>query len=163
MQIAEALAANDSLSAERLAHTVKGVAGNLGAKELQQVAATLEKTIASKSPTNILEEAQKKFGQVLDDFMARLRTALPKETPQQASVIAEVDPDQLRRIVQEMVENLNNFDPAASELLEQHRDEFRSFFSPETFEAFEKQIGNFAFVDAMTVLQEAAKQKGVQL
>ena len=159
VQIAEALAANDSLSAERLAHTVKGVAGSLGARELQQVAGTLEKTIASKSPTNILEDAQRKFNQVLDDFMARLGTALPEETPKQASVIAEVDPDQLRRIVQEMIENLNNFDPAAGELFDAHRDLFRAFFPAESFEAFERQISNFSFADAMNVLQNAAKQK----
>ncbi len=73
VQIAEALAANDSLSAERLAHTVKGVAGNLGARELQQVAGTLEKAIANKTSTIVLEETRKNFASVLDDFVSRLR------------------------------------------------------------------------------------------
>ena len=159
--IADALAKNDRVSAERLAHTVKGVAGNLGARELQQVAGTLEKAISAKSPSNILEEAQKNFGLVLDDFVGCLRAALPQEASQQAAVIATVDSEELRRLVQEMLTNLNNFDPAAGDLFDAHRDAFRSFFTPETFEKFEKQIGGFAFADAMTVLQDVAKQKGV--
>jgi two-component system sensor histidine kinase/response regulator len=162
-QIAEALSANDWLTAERTAHTVKGVAGNLGARELQQIAASLEKAIAAKSPPNVLETTRRNFTLALDDFITRLRAALPPEVVSQTSIVAEVDPEKLRGLVEEMISNLSNFDPAAGELLEQHRDEFRSFFSPETFETFEKQIGNFAFADAMTVLQEAAKQKGVQL
>ena len=73
VQIAEALAANDSLLAERLAHTVKGVAGNLGARELQQVSGTLEKAIANKTSTVVLEETCKNFASVLDGFVSRLR------------------------------------------------------------------------------------------
>ncbi len=162
-QVAEALSANDWLTAERTAHTVKGVAGNLGARELQQIAASLEKAIAAKSPPNVLETTRRNFTLALDDFITRLRAALPAEVVSRTSIVAEVDPEKLRGLVEEMISNLSNFDPAAGELLEQHRDEFRAFFTPETFETFEKQIGNFAFADAMTVLQEAAKQKGVQL
>jgi CheY-like chemotaxis protein len=40
--IRAALAAGDGLRAERIAHTVKGVAGSIGAKELQAAAGTIE-------------------------------------------------------------------------------------------------------------------------
>ena len=42
-QIRDALAANDLKSAERLAHTLRGIAGSLGAESLQQMAQLLEK------------------------------------------------------------------------------------------------------------------------
>ena len=45
-RIASALAANDRALAERLAHTVRGVAGNIGAPAVQNAAAQLEKAIA---------------------------------------------------------------------------------------------------------------------
>ena len=48
-QIGEALKVNDHVLAERLAHTVKGWPGNLGASEIQQAAAVLEKAIATSS------------------------------------------------------------------------------------------------------------------
>src|SRR5262249_48628939 len=44
-RIAAALAENDRALAERLAHTVKGVAGNIGASAVQTAAANLEKAI----------------------------------------------------------------------------------------------------------------------
>jgi hypothetical protein len=65
--------------------------------------------------------------------------------------------------VEEMITNLNDFDPVAAELLDTHRETFRAFFTPEAFEMFEKHIGSFSFADAMSVLEGAAKQKGVLL
>src|SRR5262249_2332052 len=48
-QITEALARNEVAVAERLAHPVKGVCGNLGVPAVQQAAANLEKKIATKT------------------------------------------------------------------------------------------------------------------
>lgn len=53
VQIKEALAREDQALATRLAHTVKGVAGNLGAKNLQAAGAGVEKAIAVSSTDNI--------------------------------------------------------------------------------------------------------------
>src|SRR4029453_153792 len=47
-RIAEALNAGDHATAERLAHTVKGVAGNLGAGPVHRSASALEQGIASR-------------------------------------------------------------------------------------------------------------------
>ena len=49
-RIASALADNDRAVAERLVHSVKGAAGNLGATAVQNAAAKLEKAIASSAP-----------------------------------------------------------------------------------------------------------------
>ncbi len=160
-EIAKALQTNDFPLAERTAHTVKGVAGNLGARELQQIAAILEKAIAVKSSTQEIEKARTNLASVLKQFVTRLRAALPQPAPTKSSVITEVGKEELKRLVQEMIENLNNFDPAAGDLFDANRDVFRSFLPPDRFETFEKQIGSFAFADAMLVLQQAAKQKGV--
>ena len=54
-RIASALAKNDRALAERLAHSVKGVAGNLGASAVQNAAANLEKAIASSAPAAEIE------------------------------------------------------------------------------------------------------------
>ena len=162
-EIANAVQANDFPLAERTAHTVKGVAGNLGARELEQIGATLEKAIAAKSSTSEIEKARTNLASVLNQFVARLRAALPQQAPTKSSVITEVDKEELKRLVLEMIANLNNFDPAASDLFDANRDVFRSFLPPEKFETFEKQIGSFAFADAILVLQEVAKQKGVVL
>jgi two-component system, sensor histidine kinase and response regulator len=160
--IAEALASKDFSTAERHAHTVKGVAGNLGAREIQQVAGTLEKLISSKAATNVQDDALHKLESVLSSFIGRLKTALPKqESPKVA--VSKVDAAELKSLLQEMMTNLNNFDPAAGELFDAKRDVFRAILPQNAFDTFEKQISNFAFSDAMVVLQDVAKQNGVLL
>ena len=54
-RIASALAENDRALAERLAHSVKGVAGNIGATAVQNAAANLEKAIAGSAPAAEIE------------------------------------------------------------------------------------------------------------
>jgi two-component system sensor histidine kinase/response regulator len=158
-QIADALATGDRKLAERLAHTVKGVAGSLGAKEVQQAAAELEKAIASGAATPDLSRVEA----VLGAFVGRLRAALPAEAPASATPAAALDDGQIRAFLREMVAHLNNFDPAAGDLFGKHRDSLRSFFTPQDFESIDKQIGSFAFADALATLQRAARQKGIPL
>jgi HPt (histidine-containing phosphotransfer) domain-containing protein len=47
--IRESLASNDRQTAERLAHTLKGIAGTLGAESLQSLAEQLENNIKKES------------------------------------------------------------------------------------------------------------------
>ena len=98
---------------------------------------------------------------VLNDFVVRLRAALPEQKPQPSSVIATVDPDQLKSLIQDMIANLNNFDPAAGELFDAHRDVFQSFFTPRTFDTFEKQMNSFAFADAIVSIATSGQSKRV--
>ena len=48
-EIRQALAAGDRQRAERIAHTVKGIAGSIGAKELQAAAATVEQDFGTRT------------------------------------------------------------------------------------------------------------------
>ena len=54
-RIGSALAEKDRALAERLAHTVKGVAGNIGAHAVQNAAAHLEKAIKGSAPAAEIE------------------------------------------------------------------------------------------------------------
>jgi two-component system sensor histidine kinase/response regulator len=158
-QIADALARNDSALAERLAHTVKGVAGNLGARPVQEAAATLEKAIAAKTDSAGLTPLLREFSSALDGFVTRLRAALPAVTT--AAPAAPVDPELAKRVVREMITHLNNFDPAAGECLETNRDVFRALLPGEAFMSFEQRVGSFALADALARLQQVAKEKGL--
>ena len=63
-EVATALDNKDRQTAERIAHTVKGVAGNLGITEVQAAAQKLEKAI---------KEAQASVPELLDQFAIVLR------------------------------------------------------------------------------------------
>ena len=161
-QIADALSRNDRTLAERLAHTVKGVAGNLGAGPLQKVAGRLEKALSAKSSNENVTSLLSEFGSTMENFFTRLRAALPSEqtpTPTAAS-IAQFNPAEAKPAVHEMLAHLNNFDPAAGETLEKNRAIFHSLFG-EKFSTFEQHVGSFSFTDALGLLEPIVKEKGL--
>jgi len=164
-EISDALARNDASEAERLAHTVKGVAGSLGARAVQTVAAALEKAIGARTPSAEMAPVLQDFSSVLEGFVGRLRAALPSPptVPAPAAPAAPVDLEKTKRVVLEMVTHLNNFDPTAIDCLEAHHDAFRALLPGDTFVSFEQHIGAFAFADALAQLQRAATEHGILL
>ena len=161
-QITDALTRHDFPVAERLAHTVKGVAGSLGARAVQTAAGTLETALGAKASSVELTPILREFTSVLDDFVGRLRAALPltPTLPAPAAPAVPVDLEQAKKVVQEMIAHLNNFDPAASECLEANPDVFRTLLPGEKFASFEQQVAGFSFADALAQLQLAAAEHG---
>jgi PAS domain S-box-containing protein len=78
-QISEALENNDAKLAERIAHTVKGVAGNLGIAKVQLSAAVLEKAIRESDPETAKLLAE--FASVLEAQVRAVAAALQSTQP----------------------------------------------------------------------------------
>ncbi|MBF0399262.1 MAG: response regulator [Magnetococcales bacterium] len=78
--IRKALAANDSATAERLAHTVKGVAAAIGADTLAEKARVLESEIKAKTHIVQIEKSLRDMAAELAALCDRLDRALPGET-----------------------------------------------------------------------------------
>ncbi|WP_109041585.1 response regulator [Azospira sp. I13] len=76
-RIAAALAQGDAVTAKRLAHTLKGLAGTLGLVRIQSEAAALESALAGPSVETVaarqleLDQALKIFGQAMADILAQ--------------------------------------------------------------------------------------------
>jgi len=80
-QIIQALEANDKTQAERLAHTLKGVAGNIGAVTIQEVSASLE--TALKKDEYSRSEVDSLLATIrspLETLINQLEIQLPPET-----------------------------------------------------------------------------------
>ena len=156
VQITELLKAGDRPAAERTAHTVKGVAANLGVKTLQLAAGELEKAIHDGADAARLESLRQQFATVLTPFVGRLRAALGEEPASPAAPKAMVvDPAQLKLVVEQMTRYLAEFDAAASDCLEANRGVFASLFSAEEFGKFEQQVQGYAFSAALAQLEQA--------
>jgi len=156
VQITELLKAGDRHAAERTAHTVKGVAANLGVKTLQLAAGELEKAIHDGADAARLESLRQQFATVLTPFVGRLRAALGEEPASPAAPKAMVvDPAQLKLVVEQMTRYLAEFDAAASDCLEANRGVFASLFSAEEFGKFEQQVQGYAFSAALVQLEQA--------
>ena len=77
-EVRSALDSGDWATAERLAHTNKGVSGNIGAVSMPDLAATLEQAIRRREPRPQIEEHLQRFERGLSRLIADLDKALPQ-------------------------------------------------------------------------------------
>ena len=147
-QMRSSLARNDRASAERLAHTLKGLAGNIGAAELQSVAEKLERSLSLDEPV----------GPLLDEVEARLTTqisAIEAGYPAQNEVVAtaEVDSAQRDQVLEQLGALLRNDDAQAQRFLNENAALLMAVL-PENFRQFEHAIQNFEFEEALELLSQ---------
>jgi signal transduction histidine kinase/DNA-binding response OmpR family regulator/CHASE3 domain sensor protein len=160
-QIAGLMGTGDRATAKRTAHTIKSVAANLGAKEVQAAAGSLERALQEGGEAAQLESLCGAFAAVLTPFIDRLRAALGGEAAVAAPVGIAVDPVQMNQLVVQMIKYLAEFDAAACDYLEAHRAAFASLFSAVEFRRFERQVQGYAFGDAQARLEQAARTRNV--
>ena len=158
-QISDAMAKGDRPLAERLAHTLKGVAGNIGAKGVQAAAGTLETLIREKASGEKLDPAKQQVAATLDPLAANLRAALipaPTATPMQAPAGA-VDPARMREAAARLNRLLAEFDPGATDFIEANRADLQALFPGEAWQQFDALVQGYAFADAQAQLETALK------
>jgi len=167
VRIREALTAGDATVAERLAHTVKGVAGNLGAGPVQAAAAALEQAIAGRGDAGRIEALRRRLDDELNALVGRLRPALD-ENPALAgppspahSPASPPDPQALKALVARMRQQLGELDPAAADVLDGHREAFRFLLRDDDFAEFEQHVHGYAFAEAQALLERAATVHGL--
>jgi hypothetical protein len=116
-----ALALEDRETATRLAHTTRGVSGNIGATSVQQLAEGLELAIKTgQSPAEVaplLDALQ----QSLDPLVQAIAQRLPQVQVVTPAAAVAVDETELLRVTQRLRELLTDMDSEASDWLERHR------------------------------------------
>ena len=161
-RITDALTASDHATAERLAHTVKGVAGNLGAGVVQAAAGALEQAIAGRGDGEHVEALQQRLADELGGLIGRLRPALGEEAASAApTAAAPADPEALKALVAQMRKLLSEFDPAVADVLDGNRELFRALLPGDDFVQFEQHVQSYAFADAQALLGRGATARGV--
>jgi two-component system sensor histidine kinase/response regulator len=155
-RIGDALAASDVAGAERLAHTLKGLAGNLGAKDVQARAGALERLIRDRAQAHDVETARQEVGAVLEPMTAALRAALGSGSgDRSAPSPSAVDPGRARETGQRLRALLSESDPGAGDFVDAHRDDLRALFDRAQWAEFEARVQAYAFADAQVQLENA--------
>jgi two-component system sensor histidine kinase/response regulator len=159
-EILALLNANDPGTAERRAHTIKGVAGNLGAKQVQEAAGKLEKAIATNVERTQLEshclDLQRALAGVFEPLSAALGSKAPGLTP--AAPSAPRGPVELSRaaeVLSQLRKQLTEFDAVAADSVEANKEILRALLPPDAFVALEKAVQGYAFDDALAQLDRA--------
>jgi len=160
-QVTAAMAQGDVRLAERLAHTLKGVAGNIGAKAVQSAAGTLEKIIRAGAPAIELDAAMQQLTAALTPLLGQLRAAvtLPvAEASAPASQPLAADPAQSRQAAAQLLKLLSEFDPAAADFTEVSQRELRPLFAADAWLQFEKLVQGYSFAEAQAQLERLLNQ-----
>ena len=155
-QVTTALDQGFTALAERLAHTLKGVAGNVGAKPIQAAAGTLEKLIRDQATSPAVAAAIAEVATVLTPLLEDLQRHLPV-APVPAADAAPVpappvDPAVSRTAAVELAALLAEFDPAAVEFIETHQAALQPLFPADAWPQFTQLIQNYAFAEAQEML-----------
>jgi two-component system sensor histidine kinase/response regulator len=156
-RIRTALTANDTESATRVAHTLKGVAGSLGAEPVQTAAADVEKLLRDRATSDTTNPALEQLAAVVDPFLTRLRAALASTTTAAAATPA-VAPTRIRAVAEQLQKLFAAFDTNAVTFVEENEASLRPAFDAATWEQFLRQTQQFAFADAHAILNQALAQ-----
>jgi PAS domain S-box-containing protein len=156
-QIRAALAANDAERATRVAHTLKGVAGSLGAGPVQTAAAAVEKLLRDRTGPDATNPALEQLAAVVNPFLTRLRTALTSTTLAEPATPA-VAGAPTRAIAKQLKKLFAEFDTSAVTFAEENEASLRPVFDAVTWEQFLRQTQQFAFADAQALLDQALAQ-----
>jgi signal transduction histidine kinase/DNA-binding response OmpR family regulator/HPt (histidine-containing phosphotransfer) domain-containing protein len=154
-EIADALRAGDRTSAERLAHTVKGVAGNIGIGQVQAAAAKVERAIreGDASVPALIQELTAIIGPQVE----AVRMALGAVAPMAAAAPAQFDPDVAAAAVARLKSLLEANDGDAADEVENVAVSLAGTADPQRLAALRSAIADFDFDKASRELNEIAR------
>jgi PAS domain S-box-containing protein len=139
--------------AERLAHTLKGVAANIGASNLQQLAEKLETAIKDRLPPQEIERQLDAVKSPLEALIVQLEQQL---TPSPGKAPLVVDRTKLKLVCDKLEALLTYDDAAVVGVLDANAELLQAAF-PNHFSRIEGSIRTFDFEAALAVLRVAIK------
>ncbi|GAB3186831.1 response regulator [Hydrogenophaga aquatica] len=154
-RIACAMEQGDWDTAERLAHSLRGVAGNLGAVELERLAAALESRLREPAgrvgAQEQLDSLSRELAALVGDVEARL------SLPEGASATGPQSRLQAVALLDRLEGLLREDDPEAAALFEEHASTLRPLLASR-HDRLARAVEEFDYTVALNVLTEARAQ-----
>ncbi|MBF0157245.1 MAG: response regulator [Magnetococcales bacterium] len=149
-RIRSLLAESRRHDAERDAHTVKGIAGNLGAGELQAVAAELELALRQGIEEDRLETLFDRLTATLERLCDQISRALEGSAPGGGGQAVAFSPA-ARQGLEEILPLLEADDTRAVQLLEEHGAAWATLGDGQATKRLSQAISEYEFEEAATV------------
>jgi CheY-like chemotaxis protein/HPt (histidine-containing phosphotransfer) domain-containing protein len=167
-EISQALADGDTSLGERLAHTVKGVSGNIGAKDVNIAAHGLEMAIKNGK----MDDVEGLLGQLtltLEQVLASIASlyqdtdisVLAEKKQQEEETVLNIS--EIKSILIELAELLKENDMEAADRTEALRKHLGNTKLASKVTLFEKRIGQYDFDKALECLTEMAQLLAISL
>jgi two-component system sensor histidine kinase/response regulator len=161
-KIRQSLDEGDNQTAERLAHTAKGVSGNIGATGLQALAAEVEKAIKEGRPRQEIDEKLTPYAEAHSRMVADLVEFLPSgETDEKEA--AKADPAKVREVCEKLAAMLINSDSEAVDYLEAEKAVLRGAMGAKSVSSIENAVKQYDFEAALDLLKKEAAKANIML
>ncbi len=163
--IRDALKDDDVEKALRVAHTVKGISGSIGATGLQKDAAALEGAIKNGETSRydpLLADFSRSLQAVMNELMSLSRH--PEEGAENADADAaaadgrSVDPETVLPLIETLGDQLEELDPDARETVRQLRAMLTDGDTHELLKDIKADVDSFAYSKALSRLNTLSNQ-----
>jgi two-component system, sensor histidine kinase and response regulator len=148
-EIRKALSMGDAATAERAAHSLKGVAGTLGATTLSETAAKAETAIKTGQG---IDTALTSLFAGLGAAVRAIRAALPEEIPSNGGGGASRDPRTVVKPLTQLKRLLETDDGEAADFMIDARSDLSGVLTPTEIETLSELVGDFNFEAALKCL-----------
>jgi HPt (histidine-containing phosphotransfer) domain-containing protein len=149
-EIRTALSAGDHSTAERLAHTIKGMSGNIGATLLQNTAAELENMIRSGEINNI-DVKLTIFSEMLNTMITKIKNGLPSE---ESHIAKTVDVSKAPEVIKQLKELLAADSSKSGALIDDNLDLLHFILGAKVFSKIDRAVKQFDLDEALEFLEE---------
>lgn len=153
--IRAAVAARDVKTATRIAHTLKGLAGNIAATDLVREAAAVEQVLRRGIDTADLLLLLVTLETTLGTQVAAIRAALPVDTVAAVDVNGNIaDSHKIAAVCQQLRNLLTNDDGNAERVFAEHANMLRMAY-PQHFSDLQAAVNGFDSERGLEILQQA--------
>ena len=148
-----ALEKSDWLTAERLVHTLKGGAAQIGANDIKDRAGKFEEAIRQRLPLTTLQTSLKEVGAQLTRLIEAIATRLPNK--QAALASTQIDKAELEAVYEQLIRQLESDDFTSGSTIEKHESLLRAGLNQQ-FEKLSAAVENYDFSGALEILKAQA-------
>jgi two-component system sensor histidine kinase/response regulator len=153
--IRKALDQEDLETAQRIAHTIKGVSGSIGAADLQRDAASLEAAFKEgQQEQDLYPELLSRLEDVLAPVMQGLEALSVQDSTEEPGAKGSglMDPEAILPLLDELQTLLEEMDPEAEDKVTDLKAQLAGGVHQKLVNTLSRQVGEFEFEDACETL-----------
>ena len=156
-EIQASLDSHDRITAERQAHTLKSLSGNIGALTLQRLAEQLETALHTSETNERINVILENTGRQLARFIAALIIQLPPDDDSAVTSVQKISQKKLQSVVLKLATLLADDNAEAVDYFTNHNELLHTAF-PKQFTSLQNSMDNYDFTKALNMLKQAAEQ-----
>jgi len=151
-----AIQSNDHATLQRLAHTLKGTSGSIGATTLQIEADEIEDLAKKLASLDTIEQKLAPLSSHLNAIINAIKNALPVVAEDSPVTTQKLQSAEIEPLIEKLLALLADDDTSAQTLLEESADVLRAHFGADAFKQIADALAAFDFEQALTLATQKA-------